>query len=155
MEIKRVAAGGVSGLLATVAMSAWMFAGQAVSHHGEQPPKRLVRGFAHRAGIPAKRHGPATVAVTGVAHLAFGATCGALYGAVVPRSTISRGVATGLGIWATSYAGWIPALGLLPPPQKDLPGRAWTILTAHVVYGAALAAALAGYDRLRCEPPEW
>jgi len=52
-------------------------------------------------------------------------------------------VAFGLGVWAASYVGWIPALGLLPPPGKDNPRRAWTILTAHVVYGAILGATLA------------
>ena len=146
VEIKRVAAGSACGVLATMVMSGWMLVVQLVSRHGEQPPKRLVRGLAGHAGIPTKRRGAGTVTVTGAAHLGFGLGAGALYGAVVHRSSVPRGVAFGIGVWAVSYAGWIPALRLMPPPQKDLPGRAWTILSAHAVYGAVLGAALASYD---------
>ena len=146
MEIKRVAAGSTCGVLATMVMSGWMLVGQVVSRHGEQPPKRLVRGLAARTGIPTKRRGLATVAATGAAHIGFGLGAGALYGAIVHRSSVPRGVAFGIGVWAVSYAGWIPALRLMPPPHKDLRGRAWTILSAHAVYGAVLGAALARYD---------
>jgi len=147
MEFRRIAAGSAAGAVATVPMSGWMLAGQVVTAHGEQPPKRLVRGLAHNAGMPAKRRGVATALATAAAHLGFGAGCGAVYGTVISRSSVFRGVAFGLGVWTISYAGWIPALDLLPPPHRDRPGRAWTISTAHVVYGAALGAALAGYDK--------
>ena len=146
VEIKRVAAASACGVLATMVMSGWMLVGQVVSRHGEQPPKRLVRGLAGRAGLPTKRRGVGTVGATGAAHLGFGLGGGALYGAVVHRSSVPRGVAFGIGVWAVSYAGWIPALRLMPPPHKDLRGRAWTILSAHAVYGAVLGAALASYD---------
>jgi hypothetical protein len=104
-------------------MSGWMLVGQVVSRHGEQPPKRLVRGLTGRAGIPTKRRGVGTVAATGAAHLGFGLGGGALYGAIVHRSSVHRGVAFGIGVWAVSYAGWIPALRLMPPPHKDRRGR--------------------------------
>ena len=56
-------------------------------------------------------------------------------------------MAFGLGVWAVSYLGWIPALGLLPPPYRDNPRRAWTTLTAHLVYGAVLGAGLSRRER--------
>jgi hypothetical protein len=138
-----VLAARAGGAVATAGMTGWMLAGQFVSRHGEQPPKKLVRGVADRAGVPTTPHGSGTVLATGVAHLAFGLGAGGLYGAVARRSSAIRGVAFGLGVWAVSYAGWIPAFGLMPPPQKDLPGRAWTILSAHAVCGAILGTALA------------
>jgi hypothetical protein len=147
MDARRMAVGAVGGAAATVAMSAWMAAGQLTGPHGEQPPKRVVRRLARRAGIPARRGGTGIRLATAAAHLGFGVCSGALYGSVVSRSTTSRGVAFGLGVWAASYTGWIPALGLLPPPGKDNPRRAWTIRTAHVVYGATLGATLARWDR--------
>jgi hypothetical protein len=151
MDVRRTAlggiGGGISGAIATAAMSGWMALGQLTGPYGEQPPKRLVRRLARRVGIPSRRGGPGTGLATAAAHLGFGMSCGALYGAVVPRSTAPRGVAFALAVWATSYAGWIPALGLLPPPDKDNPRRVWTTLTAHVVYGAVLGAALAKADR--------
>lgn len=147
MDLRRTAAGGLAGAAATVAMTGWMAAGQLTGPHGEQPPKRLVRRLARRVGLPARRHGTATRLATAAAHLGFGTSCGALYATAVRRSTVARGVAFGLAVWAVSYAGWVPALDLMPPPHGDNPRRAWTIATAHVVYGAALGAALARVGR--------
>ncbi len=147
MNSRRIAAAGATGLAATAPMTGWMLTGQLVSRHGEQPPKRVVRTLGGRAGIPSRRRGLVTVLVTAAAHAGFGAACGALYGAVVSRSNPMRGAAFGIGIWATSYAGWIPAMDIMPPPRKDAAGRAWTILTAHVVYGSCLGAGLARYDQ--------
>ena len=142
MDAQRIVEGGVAGTAATVAMSGWMAAGRLTGRHGEPPPKRLVRRMARRFGVPARRTGRGTWLAAAAGHLGFGASCGALYAAAVPRSTPVRGMAFGLGVWAVSYLGWIPALGLLPPPHRDNPRRAWTTLTAHLVYGAVLGAGL-------------
>jgi hypothetical protein len=150
MEIERLVAGGVSGTLATTAMTGWMAAGRLSGRHGEPPPKRLVRVISRRMGLPARRSGTGTWLASGAAHLGFGAGCGALYSALTRRSTTERGIAFGLVVWAVSYAGWVPALSLMPPPQRDDPRRAWTMLTAHVVYGAVLGGTLA---RLRRPAP--
>jgi hypothetical protein len=147
MDVRRTAVGGLGGAAATVVMTGWMAVGQLTGPHGEQPPKRLVRRLARRAGVPARRGGPGTWLAAAAAHLGFGTSCGALYATVVPRSTTPRGVAFALAVWAASYAGWIPALGLLPSPGKDNPRRAWTTLTAHLVYGAVLGATLNRWDR--------
>ena len=146
---RRVATGALAGAVATGAMSGWMLAGQLTGTHGEQPPKRLVRRLSRRIGLPARRRGTGTRLATAAAHLGFGMSCGAVYALAVPRSTPTRGVAFALGVWAGSYAGWIPALGLLPPPSKDNPRRAWTIATAHVVYGGVLGRLLALADQQR------
>jgi hypothetical protein len=49
-------------------------------------------------------------------------------------------VVTGLAVWAVSYQGWIPALGILPKASEDRPARPAVMVTAHVVYGAVLGA---------------
>jgi hypothetical protein len=153
MDLRRVAVGGLGGAVATVVMTGWLVVGELTGPYGEQPPKRLVRRFARRAGIPARRSGRGTRLAAAAAHLGFGTSCGLLYGAAVPQSTAARGTVFALGIWAASYAGWIPALGLLPPPGKDNPRRAWTTLTAHLVYGAVLGATLARWDRAADQAP--
>jgi uncharacterized membrane protein YagU involved in acid resistance len=140
MTARRPVVGAVAGVVATGAMSAWQAAGQLSGPYGEQPPKRLVRTAARRLGLPARRHGPVTWPVTAAAHLGFGAACGAVYATVVSRSTVGYGSAFGLAVWAVSYPGWIPAVGVLPPPHRDNPRRAWTMLIGHVVYGAVLGA---------------
>jgi hypothetical protein len=38
----------------------------------------------------------------------------------------------------TSYQGWIPALGIMPPASEDRPDRPRVMLLAHLVYGAIL-----------------
>jgi uncharacterized membrane protein YagU involved in acid resistance len=140
MDVRRAAAGGLAGAVATVAMSAWQAAGQLTGRYGEQPPKRLVRAAARKLGRPVRRHDPVTWPLTVVAHLGFGAASGTLYAMVLPRSTVVRGTAFGLVVWAASYAGWMPAVGLLPPPHRDNPRRAWTMLIGHVIYGSVLGA---------------
>jgi hypothetical protein len=78
------------------------------------------------------------------AHLAFGGAAGALYGLI--RSRIRRlpgpvlGAGFGLAVWTISYAGWIPAAGILPPPHEDRPGRPIVMVGAHLVYGGVLGA---------------
>jgi len=41
-----------------------------------------------------------------------------------------------------NYAGWIPKVGIMPPPSRDRMGRPTSMILAHVVYGATLAAIL-------------
>lgn len=77
-------------------------------------------------------------------HLGFGASVGALYGAAASLrpglAGPASGVAAGLSVWGASYAGWVPALGLLPPPDADRPGRPTAMVASHVAFGAALGA---------------
>ena len=75
-------------------------------------------------------------------HFGFGAACGAVYGALssVLRPNPVTGVLTGLAIWKGSYDGWIPALGIMPPPADDETGRQATLVIAHIAYGLALGA---------------
>src|SRR5690606_10896740 len=73
----------------------------------------------------------------------FGAACGGLFGGlvrgrVVPRRPAVEGVAYAGVVWAASYLGWVPALGILPLPPLDRPGRAVAVAAAHGVYGALL-----------------
>jgi hypothetical protein len=61
------------------------------------------------------------------------------------RPAVSLGVSHGLAVYALSFKGWIPALEILPSPQRDRPGgpaarrpaarRSWW---PDVVYGAVL-----------------
>jgi NAD(P)-dependent dehydrogenase (short-subunit alcohol dehydrogenase family) len=54
--------------------------------------------------------------------------------------TPGSGLLYGLGVWAVNYAGILPALGLMPPARHDRLGRPTSMLAAHLVFGAALAA---------------
>ena len=66
---------------------------------------------------------------------------GLLYGLVSPNVSAppaAKGVAWGLAVWAGSYAGWLPAAGILPPPHRRPMRRNVNIILAHVAWGALL-----------------
>jgi hypothetical protein len=129
-----------SGAIATAAMSAVMVAGDRVGLLGEPPPTTVSRAALREAGV---EH-PSAVAgrMAPLAHLLFGAQGGVAFGFIrrlvpgVPGWIL--GVLFGLGVYGVSYKGWIPALGILPPPEEDRPGRSAVMIAAHVVYGLAL-----------------
>ena len=134
--------GTVSGAAATIAMSMVMLAAQRLGLMGTQPPERIVEHAATATRTPATEE--AVDVAAGLAHVAFGSAAGVMFAVGAARSQTPipelLAVPWALTIWAVSYFGWVPALGILPPPTRDRPGRAWTMLVAHVVYGLALGA---------------
>jgi len=134
-------AGLSAGAVATVAMSAVMVTGNRIGLMSEQPPTVVTTSAMRSAGI--QRPAAAASLIAPVSHLGFGAAGGVLYALVrrlVPGVPgIVLGVAFGLAVWAVSYRGWIPALGILPPPASDERGRPAVMVAAHVVYGLVLA----------------
>lgn len=137
-----VVRGALAGAAATVAMSIIMVVSERIGLMGRHPPERIVeRGMAVADEPPS----PDTVdAMAGAAHLAFGTVGGAAFGLLMNSRASVTGqrlaIPWALIIWLVSYFGWIPALRILPPPTEDRPGRAWTLLFAHLVYGVTLGA---------------
>lgn len=133
--------GVAAGALATVVMSAFMLAGRKAGTRGELPPKKITRAAAHSVG---NHPDPAELKLATVgAHFGFGMAAGAGYTALdrklrLPVPPVLKGIAYGMAVWFGSYNGWVPALGIMPPSNRDLPGRARMILVAHVIYGAIL-----------------
>ena len=60
----------------------------------------------------------------------------------------------GIAVWAVSYAGWVPKLGLMQPPSRDRPGRPTAMILAHLVYGATLGALRSGMESKTAPLPE-
>jgi type IV secretory pathway TrbL component len=113
--------GAAAGAVATVVMSGVMLA-------------------AHRAGrAGAEPRGRTASALAAVAHVGFGATTGALH-ALLPATDrpVRRAVLLAVGVYAGSYAGWVPALGALPTASRDRPDRQVVMAASHVVYGTVL-----------------
>lgn len=135
-----------SGALATLPMTAVMFAAQKLGLIGKLPPAKITDNLLARGGVPATR--TERRALTTVAHLGFGAGCGALYSLLRPgRPSPARAALEGVGfataVWGASYAGWIPALGIMPRPDDDRKDRQITMVVAHWVFGAVLGAVVA------------
>ena len=147
--------GAAAGAVATVGMSALMAAGRAGGWLGRMPPEKITaRGL---DALHVRRSRKAQDAMATVLHVAFGAGAGALFeplrrAARVPVPAPLLGAAFGTLVWGVSYAGWIPALGIMPPPTRDRPGRPAVMLAAHWVYGGLLGALLSAGGTEDLEP---
>jgi hypothetical protein len=151
---RTVLLGAAAGVIATVSMSAVMFAFQRSGMLGRMPPRIIVERGLQTARMRGRLSRAARKTASAVAHLGFGASQGAIYACLLERGPqllklpAPRGASSLTAVpyatlvWATSYAGWIPALGIMPPPSRDRPGRPTSMLVSHVVFGVALAAAL-------------
>jgi hypothetical protein len=139
----RLLIGAIAGFAGTLAMTAAMR-----RMHEKLParerypltPREIVDSSAAKADLPLK--GEAAKDVTTAAHFAYGAASGALLGAANATMGPVSGAAGGLGIWLGSYMGWIPAARILKPASDHPRRRNLLMLAAHVVWGAATAAAM-------------
>lgn len=131
---QRLFHGAVAGTAATAVMSLVFGLGQLRGAMDREPPRLIIDTLL--GTLPAEDRGP----IAGMTHIGYGAAGGAAYTALTPPGL--RGVRTGalfgLLIWAVSYEGWVPAIGVMPPAHRDQLGRAITILLAHLVYGTTL-----------------
>jgi uncharacterized membrane protein YagU involved in acid resistance len=121
-------------------MSSVMLGAKRAGFVGGLPPEKITAKMLHRSGIG--HSGAQQDALATVLHFGFGATAGAGFGVLAPRSLIVRvpaGLTYGAAIWGVSYMGWVPALGIMPPAERDRRDRQAVMLAAHLVYGTALA----------------
>lgn len=132
----RLVAGALSGIVATAPMTAVMRRLHRRLKRKERyplPPREIVSTV-----VPAFDRQAAT-STTLLAHFAYGALSGAVLTAMVPRPTIKSGIMGGVGIWFTSYLGWIPAVGILKPATRHPGKRNRLMILAHVMWGATFA----------------
>lgn len=146
----------VGGALATVAMSAFMFGTQKLGMLGEPPPRKLGRLAARITGDLFPSKAKQNVLAT-LGHFGIGMGAGAMFGSLAPQLRRAlplpiAGVVFGGLVWATGYLGVMPALGVMPTPARDRPGRPLSMVLAHLVYGTVLAASMKGDVILRVVP---
>jgi len=140
-DLRALGDGTIGGCLGTIAMSVVMVAGQKVGALGRQPPERIAAAGLDALGVQRTRTVQAGVAV--LLHIVFGSAAGALFGLLyrrlrAPLDPSLQGVIFASMVWAASYKGWIPALGIMPPPERDRAGRPVIMVLAHWLYGATL-----------------
>ena len=137
--MKRLLRGAGAGSLATAFMSVIMFGARQLGLMGGMPPEKITAKFLNRAGV--RRSAGQQDALATLLHFGFGAAAGAGFGLVAPRRVIVRvpaGMAYGAAIWGVSYLGWVPALGIMAPADRDRADRQVVMLTGHLIYGATL-----------------
>jgi uncharacterized membrane protein YagU involved in acid resistance len=145
-------AGAVAGFCATIPMTVAMHAWHRRLPWAQRealPPKPItLRVLAAMNARPRTSSGQdlATMA----AHFAFGTTVGVPYGCCVHfarHESLLTGMLYGAGLWALSYLGALPSLGLYRSPLKEPLERQALVLGAHLVWGATLGALTAAMRR--------
>jgi hypothetical protein len=141
--VRDLAAGAVAGTAGTIVMSTLMLTAQRAGLLGEQPPRKLSDAVLDavaggRADERSRRVG------TTIVHLGIGATAAAIHQvgrhlAGDPRPAALWGGGFGAVFWALNYGFVAPAVGIMPSPDKDRPGRAPIMLAANIVWGAVSA----------------
>jgi hypothetical protein len=130
--IARLWTGALAGVLATAAMTAVLRRGRDFLPPAERyslPPTELTQ-----AAIPS--HDPEHLGDRALlAHFAYGALCGGALALAGRPRTASSASLSGLAIWAGSYLGWAPALGLLKPATRHPWRRNLLMLLSHLVWG--------------------
>lgn len=137
---------------------------QRVGLLGRMPPLLLVHRTLRRLGSRGRKSSTMHRVAAVAGHFAYGGGAGLVFevarsAARVRRSRpasraalLASGAAYGGLLWASSYLGWGPRLGLMPHPRRDRPARPTSMVLAHVIYGVTLSAATgsraaAGDDR--------
>ncbi len=97
---------------------------------------------------------PARTIATAITHLGYGAGAGAVYSGMAGALDNSplAGATYGLVVWAGSYFGLMPVLGLHEPATRHPWRRNAMMAAAHLVWGVSLAAGLRGLDRASTQP---
>jgi len=140
--MNRALMGAAVGTVATVPMTVFW----EVMHErlpGETPrplpPREVAEALAVKAGVSRQMSETQMQWLALALHFGYGAFTGSIFGAMAPHRTssaVAAGMLFGLGVWTSSYLGWMPATGVRHLPKYDVPARTGLIIASHLVWGA-------------------
>ena len=141
--MNRFIAGALGGIAATVPMTIVMSTLWKRLPKQDQyplPPREITEATAKKLSPQAASLSDKQLAdLSLTAHFAYGAATGALYPVFSrePSKPLIFGASYGVGIWAVSYLGWIPAVHILKPATQHPAPRNGMMIISHFVWGAA------------------
>jgi putative membrane protein len=147
----------LAGFIATLPMTIFMLLTQRYLPRGQRydlPPEIIVKDLAHRAHIKQHMNKLQILAATLVSHFGYGATMGLLYPPLSKKlslPTAIKGSIFGLLIWAGSYLGLLPLLGLSEKAPREPGRRNLMMIAAHLIWGSSLALVADTLVRLKIE----
>jgi hypothetical protein len=143
--MNRFVEGTIAGIAGTAVMTGVMTLGKAQGWMGTSPPRKITVTAGRKIGVPTWAIPDSIEDIVSLAaHFGYGAACGlvfALARPLLPRNKVIAGLMFGEAIWGISYLGYLPALGLYPPPDEDTASRAGTMVAAHAAFGLTLSEA--------------
>ena len=110
------------------------------------PPREITESITAKAGVNDELREEEIETLTLASHFGYGTMCGAMFGLVAPKHTaaaVACGTLFGLGVWAGSYMGWLPAFNVRHDARHDPPARNGLMIAAHLVWGATAGAIVA------------
>ncbi len=140
-----VGKGTLAGFIATAPMTVFMLATQRFLPKGQQyelPPELITKELAHRAHVRWHMSKTQILAATLVSHFGYGAAMGALYSPLdkkLPLPAVVKGVIFSVVVWAGSYLGLLPLIGISESAHKEPVRRNLMMIAAHLVWGSAMA----------------
>lgn len=136
--------GTIAGLVGTGPMTAFMLLTQRFLPKGQRydlPPEIITKELAHRAHVRQHMNKGQILLATTVSHFGYGAVMGTLYSLLakkVPLPAVVKGTLFGLLIWAVSYLGLLPLIGMSESGQREPVRRNLMMIAAHVVWGSTM-----------------
>ncbi|WP_413585093.1 DUF6789 family protein [Bdellovibrio sp. HCB274] len=137
--------GAWASVMATGSMTMMMFKSHKELPSSEKsplPPAILTDDIQKKTGLFPNANSEIKEQATMLSHFGYGALGGITYAALSEKlpntSPLLKGTLFGLGVWAASYYGVIPALNLTPKGREMTPNRKLMMAAAHVVWGASL-----------------
>src|SRR5215213_2127761 len=158
LSLRKSLQGAMAGLVATAPMSIFMLVGWKLLPRYEKyhlPPRLITEEITERVGIEDRLNEKELVGLTIFSHFGYGALFGWLYAIFeqrVPLHASLKGALTGLGVWAGSYLGWLPILGV--PLGLDAGYMIYRGATGHCVFYQMLGinrAEMDGHEGIRVE----
>ena len=141
--MRNVLAGAAAGVAATVPMTMVM----ETLHERLQgevprplPPREIAEGLAVKFGVHRDLSERDMQNLTLALHVGYAALTGAVFSTMAPRRAgagAAVGALFGLGVWATSYLGWLPVFGVRQPIRYDPLPRTGLMIAAHLAWGTA------------------
>ena len=141
--MRNVLAGAAAGIAATVPMTMVM----ETLHERLQgevprplPPREIAEALAVKFGVHGDLSERDMQNLALALHVGYAALTGAIFSTMAPRNArvgAAAGALFGLGVWATSYLGWLPVSGVRQPITYDPVARTRLMIAAHLAWGAA------------------
>jgi uncharacterized membrane protein YagU involved in acid resistance len=140
--------GALAGFIGTAPMSISMVIGWRLLPRREKyhlPPRLIMNEITERAGIEDRMNEHELIGLTVFSHFSYGAFFGWLYTLFehrLPFHSSLKGALAGLALWAGSYLGWLPVLGILPSALRHSWRRNLLMIVAHVIWGVTMSESL-------------
>ena len=139
--MRRLLSGLLGGMIGTAAMTMAMRAMHRRLPPEDRrplPPHYVAMALAEKSGVGQPRRESDRKALTIAMHYADGTGTGVVYAVIAPRTRwapLVGGLPFGLAVWAGSYLGWLPAVGLHPPATEDSAERNGLMIVSHRLGG--------------------